>query len=135
MSQTLTFGQQLAFAGRTLTRGLHTTLAKNGMEPAQWYALMTLTTYGAMPVERLRGELAQAPATASIDELVEQRIIGIDGGVADVAPHGKAVFETAREAVKARTRELLGRFDPADIETTRRVLGELAEHAEVLPAA
>ena len=127
---TLTFGQQLAFAGRTLTKGLHATLAKHDVEPATWYAFMTLSTYGPMPVERLREELAQAPAVAPVDELAGAGLVSVEEGIADLTPDGRARFDTVREAVQARTSEVLGRFDPADIETTRRVLGELAEQAE-----
>ena len=127
MSQTLTFGQQVAFAGRNLTRGLHATLANHDMEPATWYALITLSTYGAMPVERLREELAQAPATASVDELVDQGLVSVSEGTAELTARGTARFETVREAVQARTKQTLGRFDPADIEATRRVLQALAD--------
>jgi DNA-binding MarR family transcriptional regulator len=130
MSTTLTFGQQLAFAGRALTKGLHATLARHDMEPATWYALITLSTYGPTPVDRLREELAQAPATASVDELADQGLVSIPDGTAELTSQGTERFETVRQAVQARTTELLGRFDPADIETTRRVLGELAERAE-----
>jgi hypothetical protein len=125
MSTTLTFGQQLAFAGRNLTKGLNATLAKQGMEPATWYALITLSTYGPMAVERLREELAQAPETAAIDDLGD--LISVSGDTVELSAAGRARFDTVREAVQARTREVLGRFDPEDIETTRRVLQELAE--------
>jgi hypothetical protein len=125
MSTTLTFGQQLAFAGRNLTKGLHATLAKHDMEPATYYALITLSTYGPMPVERLREELAQAPATASIDEL--GHLVSVRDGTIELGAEGRARFETVRQAVQARTTQILGQFDPADIETTRRVLEKLAE--------
>lgn len=127
MSTTLTFGQQLAFAGRNLTKGLHATLAKNDTEPATWYALITLSTYGPMPVERLREELAQAPATASIEELGD--LVSVSEGSVDLSPAGRERFETVRDAVQTRTKEVLGRFDPSDIETTRRVLQTLADGA------
>ena len=127
MSTTLTFGQQLAFAGRNLTKGLHATLAENDTEPATWYALITLSTYGPMPVERLREELAQAPATASIEELGD--LVSVSEGSVDLSPAGRERFETVRDAVQTRTKEVLGRFDPSDIETTRRVLQTLADGA------
>jgi predicted house-cleaning noncanonical NTP pyrophosphatase (MazG superfamily) len=125
MSTTLTFGQQLAFAGRTLGKGLNETLAKQGMEPATWYALITLSTYGPMPVDRLREELAQAPETAAIEDLSD--LVSVSDGTVDLTAVGRERFETVRVAVQARTQKLLGQFDPADIETTRRVLGKLAE--------
>jgi len=125
MSTTLTFGQQLAFAGRTLGKGLNETLAKQGMEPATWYALITLSTYGPMPVDRLREELAQAPETAAIEDLSD--LVSVSDGTVDLTAAGRERFETVRVAVQARTQKLLGQFDPADIETTRRVLGKLAE--------
>jgi hypothetical protein len=125
MSTTLTFGQQLAFAGRNLTKGLHATLAKQDMEPASWYALITLSTYGPMPEDRLREELAQAPATGSIEDLGD--LVSISDGVVALSEAGRERFETVRAAVQARTQQLLGQFDPADVETTRRVLGKLAE--------
>jgi DNA-binding MarR family transcriptional regulator len=129
MSTTMSFGQQLAFAGRNLTKGLHATLARHDMEPATWYALITLSTYGPMPVERLQEELAQAPAVASIDELANEGLIGVIDGNAALTDAGRERFEHVREAVQARTKELLGRFEPADIEATRRVLGALADAA------
>ena len=125
MSTTLTFGQQLAFAGRTLTRGLNETLATQGVEPATWYALITLNTYGPMEVERLREELEQAPETASIEELGE--LVSVSEGIVDLSETGRERFATVRAAVQARTDKLLGQFDPADVETTRRVLQTLAE--------
>jgi predicted house-cleaning noncanonical NTP pyrophosphatase (MazG superfamily) len=125
MSTTLTFGQQLAFAGRTLGKGLNETLAKQGMEPATWYALITLSTYGPMPVDRLREELAQAPETAAIEDLTD--LVSVSDGTVDLTAAGRERFETVRVAVQARTQKLLGQFDPADIETTRRVLEKLAE--------
>jgi hypothetical protein len=127
MSTTLTFGQQLAFAGRNLTKGLHATLARHDMEPATWYALITLSTYGRMPVERLREELAQAPSTASIDELGD--LVSVSEDSVDLSAAGRERFETVRDAVQTRTKEVLGRFDPSDIEATRRVLGSLADAA------
>jgi DNA-binding MarR family transcriptional regulator len=124
MSTNLTFGQQLAFAGRTLTRGLNETLAKQGVEPATWYALITLNTHGPMEVERLREELEQAPETASIDELGD--LVAVSDGIVDLSESGRERFATVRAAVQARTDRLLGQFDPADVETTRRVLQTLA---------
>jgi hypothetical protein len=131
MSTSLTFGQQLAFAGRTLGRGLNETLAKQDTEPATWYALITLSTYGAMPVERLREELEQAPETASIDELGD--LVSVSDGIVDLTETGRQRFATVRAAVQARTDVLLGQFDPADVETTRRVLQTLAEGAYPTP--
>jgi hypothetical protein len=125
MSTTLTFGQQLAFAGLTLGKGLNETLAGQGVEPATWYALITLSTYGAMPVARLNEELARAPETAAIDEL--GNLVSVSDGMVDLTAAGRERFATVRAAVQARTDKLLGQFDPADIETTRRVLGKLAE--------
>jgi hypothetical protein len=110
---TLTFGQQLAFAGRTLTRGLNETLAAQGVEPATWYALITLNTYGPMPVERFREELGG--------------LVDVSDGVVHLSEAGRERFTTVRAAVQARTDKLLGQFDPADVETTRRVLQTLAE--------
>jgi hypothetical protein len=78
-----------------------------------------------MPVERLREELAQAPATASIDEL--GHLVSVRDGTIELGAEGRARFETVRQAVQARTTQILGQFDPADIETTRRVLEKLAE--------
>jgi hypothetical protein len=127
MSTTLTFGQQLAFAGRNLTKGLHATLAKHDMEPATYYALITLSTYGPMPVERLREELAQAPATASVEDL--EGLVSVNDGLVELTAVGRERFETVRAVVQARTREVLGQFDPEDIETTRRVLQTLADSA------
>jgi hypothetical protein len=122
---TLTFGQQLAFAGRTLTRGLNETLAAQGVEPATWYALITLNTYGPMPVERFREELERAPETASVEEL--GGLVDVSDGVVHLSEAGRERFTTVRAAVQARTDKLLGQFDPADVETTRRVLQTLAE--------
>jgi hypothetical protein len=127
MSTTLTFGQQLAFAGRNLTKGLHATLAKHDMEPATYYALITLSTRGPMPVERLQEELAQAPATASIEDL--EGLVSVNDGIVELTAAGRERFETVRAVVQARTREVLGQFDPEDIETTRRVLQTLADSA------
>src|SRR5262249_731863 len=111
MSTTLTFGQQLAFAGRNLSKGLHETLAKQDMEPATWYALITLATYGDMPVDRLTEELAQAPETASIDELGD--LVSVGDGNVDLSAAGRERFETVRAVVQARTQQILGQFDPA----------------------
>jgi hypothetical protein len=127
MSTTLTFGQQLAFAGRNLTKGLHATLAKHDMEPATYYALITLSTYGRMPVERLQEELAQAPATASVEDL--EGLVSVNDGLVELTAVGRERFEAVRAVVQARTREVLGQFDPEDIETTRRVLQTLADSA------
>jgi DNA-binding MarR family transcriptional regulator len=126
---TLTFGQQIAFAERNLTRGLHATLAKHDVQGETWYALITLSTNGPMPLDRLNDELAQAPATASVDELSEQGLVSITDGIVDLTPQGRELFGRIREVVQARTKETLGRFDAADIETTRRVLQVLADGA------
>src|SRR5690242_21941525 len=98
---TLTFGQQLAFAGRTLTRGLNETLAAQGVEPATWYALITLNTYGPMPVERFREELEQAPESASIEDL--GGLVDLSDGVVRLSEAGRGRLGTARAARPART--------------------------------
>ena len=120
----LTFGQQLAFAGRTLTRGLNETLATQGVDPATWYALITLNTYGPMPVERFREELEQAPESAPIEDL--RGLVDLGDGVVSLSEAGRDRFADVRAAVQARTDRLLAQFDPADVETTRRVLQTLA---------
>jgi hypothetical protein len=94
------------------------------VEPATWYALITLNTYGPMPVERFREELEQAPETASVDELDD--LLAVSDGVVDLSEAGRLRFAEVRAAVQARTDKLLGQFDPADVETTRRVLQTLA---------
>jgi DNA-binding MarR family transcriptional regulator len=131
----LTFGQQLAFAHRTLTRRLHLTLEKEGVAPATWYALITLNTRGAMTVDALREELAQAPAVASVDELSHQGLVSVSDEIANLTPEGWALFERLREIVQGQTQQLMQPLDPADIETTKRVLGELTARAEELIAA
>jgi DNA-binding MarR family transcriptional regulator len=128
---TLTFGQQLAFTSRALTRRLHRTLANRDVEPATWYALITINTIGpAVPIDALREELSQAPAVASLDELASDGLIQVSDGVVDLTDEGRTLFDSLRETVQGQTAELMKPLDPADVETTRRVLHELMERAE-----
>jgi DNA-binding MarR family transcriptional regulator len=142
MSQqtTLTFGQQLAFAHRALGGPLRRTLATRGVEPGTWYALITIATRGsAVPAVELRSLLAEASDVESVEGLLDrleaEGLIAVDDGTVDSTPEGKALFASLRETVQARTAELLKPFDPADIETTTRVLRELIERSEELQPA
>jgi DNA-binding MarR family transcriptional regulator len=141
MSQpNLSFGQQLALAHRALTGPLRTTLATRGVETETWYALITIATRGpAVPVDALREELATAPDVPSaadlLDRVESEGLVRVQDGTADLTAEGEALFVSLRETVTAGTAELLSPFDPADIETTTRVLSELIERAEELQAA
>ena len=133
---TLTFGQQLAFAHRTLTRRLHMTLERQGVTPGTWYALITISTLGpAVPVDRLREELAQAPAAVSLEGLASEGLIAISDGAVDLTSEGTALFGRLRGTVQGQTALLMEPLDPADVETTKRVLSELTARAEQSMAA
>jgi DNA-binding MarR family transcriptional regulator len=122
------FGQVLAFAERTLSASLRRQLAERETAPETWYALK-LVGAGRPTVSRqsltsdLEGSRTLNPQTVR-ELLVDLQARGLIRGDADVelTAEGDALYRSLAAHLAGPTSELLGQFDPDDIETTIRTL-------------
>jgi DNA-binding MarR family transcriptional regulator len=130
------FGRTLAFAERALTARLREHLAELGTTPETWYVLSLVATRGpALDRDALRRDLegSRTLDAASTIELLErlesEGLIRGDAQV-DLTPEGDARYRSLRASIDAATAELLGAFEPRDVETTIRILRAVTERAE-----
>lgn len=130
------FGQTLAFAERSLTARLREHLAEFDTTPETWYVLSLIATRGpALDRDALRRDLEPsrnldaASTIALLERLEREGLIRGDAQV-DLTPDGEALYRTLRASIAASTEELLGAFDPSDVETTMRILRAVTERAE-----
>jgi DNA-binding MarR family transcriptional regulator len=132
----MSFGMTLAFAERALTASLRDHLAELGTTPETWYALQTIATRGpVMARDAVVGELAQSrrlderSASELLDRLASEGLIQGSTEV-ELTAAGAARHRELRESIAVPTAQLLGSFDPADIETTIRTLRAMTERVE-----
>jgi DNA-binding MarR family transcriptional regulator len=139
---TVSFGQTLAFAERTLTEVLRRHLAERDTKPETWYALQLIGTRGpGLAREALTRDL-ESSRTLNADStrellarLAAEGLIRGDANV-DLTAEGETLFQSLRQYVAGPTARLLGQFNPEDIDTTVRTLRAItAKAAEELAAA
>jgi DNA-binding MarR family transcriptional regulator len=139
---TVSFGQTLAFAERTLTEVLRRHLAERDTKPETWYALQLIGTRGpGLAREALTRDL-ESSRTLNADstrellaQLEAEGLIHGDANV-DLTAEGETLFQSLRQYVAGPTARLLGQFNPEDIDTTVRTLRAItAKAAEELAAA
>jgi DNA-binding MarR family transcriptional regulator len=132
---TVSFGQTLAFAERTLSAGLRQHLAECEITPETWYALQLVATRGpGLAREALTTDLAGSRtlnADSTRELLARLEAEGLIRGDAevDLTPDGEALHRSLREYIAGPTAELLGQFDPDDIQTTMRTLQAITDRA------
>jgi len=132
---TVPFGQTLAFAERTLTQVLRQHLAQRGTTPETWYALQLIATRGpALDRKVLSDDLAgsrslNADSTRELLARLEAEGLIHGDEKVDLTADGEALHRSLREYVAGPTAELLGQFDPADIDTTMRTLQAITARA------
>jgi DNA-binding MarR family transcriptional regulator len=130
------FGQTLAFAERALTARLRAHLAELGTTPETWYVLTLVATRGpALDRDALRRDLEgsrnlDAASTSELLERVESEGLIRGDAHVDLTSEGEARYRGLRASIDAATAELLGAFDPRDVETTIRFLRAVTERAE-----
>jgi DNA-binding MarR family transcriptional regulator len=134
-TQTISFGQTLAFAERTLSAGLRQHLAERGTTPETWYALQLIATRGpGLSREALTSDLEGSRALNAdstrelLARLEAEGLIRGDAEV-DLTAAGEALHRSLREYIAGPTAQLLGQFDRDDIETTMRTLQAITERA------
>jgi DNA-binding MarR family transcriptional regulator len=139
---TVSFGQTLAFAERTLTEVLRRHLAVRDTKPETWYALQLIGNRGpGLAREALTRDL-ESSRTLNADSTREllarleaEGLIRGDANV-DLTTEGETLFQSLRQFVAGPTARLLGQFNPEDIDTTVRTLQAItAKAAEELAAA
>jgi hypothetical protein len=136
------FGYTLAFTERTLTATLRHHLAARNVKPETWYALRLIAAKGPQlaredlthDLEGSRGMNADSTREL-IARLHAERLIRGDREL-DLTDEGETLYRSLRDYIAGPTSELLGQFDPADIQTTIRTLQAIGERAaEGLAAA
>jgi hypothetical protein len=139
---TVSFGQTLAFAERTLTEVLRRHLAERDTKPETWYALQLIGTRGpGLAREALTTDLESSRtlnADSTRELLARMEAEGLIRGDAkvDLTTEGETLFQSLRQFVAGPTARLLGQFNPDDIDTTMRTLQAItAKAAEELAAA
>jgi hypothetical protein len=131
-----TFGQTLAFAERTLTAVLRRHLAERQTTPETWYALQLVAIRGPrLAREALTQDLEGSRslnADSTRELLARLEAEGLLHGDAeiDLTAEGEALHRSLREYIAGPTADLLGQFDPADIETTMRTVQAITRKAE-----
>jgi DNA-binding MarR family transcriptional regulator len=139
---TVSFGQTLAFAERTLTEVLRRHLAERDTKPETWYALQLIGTRGpglareALTTDLESSRTLNADSTRELLARLEaEGLIRGDANV-DLTTEGGTLFQSLRQFVAGPTARLLGQFNPEDIDTTVRTLQAItAKAAEELAAA
>ena len=132
---TVSFGQTLAFAERTLTEVLRRHLAERDTTPETWYALQLIGTRGpGLARDALTRDLAtsrtlNADSTRELlAQLAADGLIRGDANV-DLTTEGETLFQNLRQYVAGPTVRLLGQFNPEDIDTTMRTLQAITAKA------
>jgi hypothetical protein len=130
------FGQTLAFAERTLTSTLRRHLAERGTTPETWYALQLIATRGPRLDREALSQDLEGSRTLTADStrellarLAAEGLIHGDAQI-DLTPEGEALHRSLREYIAGPTAELLGQFDPDEVETTMRTLQAITARAE-----
>jgi DNA-binding MarR family transcriptional regulator len=130
------FGQTLAFAERTLTATLRRHLAERGTTPETWYVLQLVATRGPRLDREALSEDLEGSRTLTADStrelLARLEVEGLIRGDAqiDLTPEGEALHRSLREYIAGPTAQLLGQFDPDEVETTIRTLQAITARAE-----
>jgi DNA-binding MarR family transcriptional regulator len=133
--QTISFGQTLAFAERTLSAGLRQHLAERGTMPETWYALQLIATRGpGLDRQALTSDLEGSrtlnpDSTRELLARLEAEGLIRGGAQVDLTADGEALHRSLREYIAGPTAELLGQFDPDDVQTTMRTLQAITERA------
>jgi DNA-binding MarR family transcriptional regulator len=132
---TVSFGQTLAFAERTLTEVLRRHLAERNTTPETWYALQLIGTRGpGFARDALTRDLASSrnlntdSARELLARLEAEGLIRGDANV-DLTTEGETLFQSLRQFVAGPTARLLGQFDQQDIDTTMRTLQAITAKA------
>jgi DNA-binding MarR family transcriptional regulator len=130
------FGQTLAFAERTLTATLRRHLAERGTTPETWYVLQLVATRGPRLDREALSEDLEGSRTLTAEStrelLARLEVEGLIRGDAqiDLTPEGEALHRSLREYIAGPTAQLLGQFDPDEVETTIRTLQAITARAE-----
>jgi DNA-binding MarR family transcriptional regulator len=130
------FGQTLAFAERTLTATLRHHLAERGTTPETWYVLQLVATRGPRLDREALSEDLEGSRTLTAEStrelLARLEVEGLIRGDAqiDLTPEGEALHRSLREYIAGPTAQLLGQFDPDEVETTIRTLQAITARAE-----
>jgi DNA-binding MarR family transcriptional regulator len=125
----------LAYAERTLTEVLRQHLAERDTKPETWYALRLLGTRGpklarATLIHELEGSRTlNADSTGELLARLEaEGLISGDTEV-ELTSKGQALLHSLSDYVFSATEQLLGQFDPNDINTTIRTLQAITDRA------
>jgi DNA-binding MarR family transcriptional regulator len=130
------FGQTLAFAERTLTATLRRHLAERGTTPETWYVLQLVATRGPRLDREALSEDLEGSRTLTAEStrelLARLEVEGLIRGDAqiDLTPEGEALHRSLREYIAGPTAQLLGQFDPDEVQTTIRTLQAITARAE-----
>jgi DNA-binding MarR family transcriptional regulator len=133
---TVSFGQTLAFAERTLSAGLRQHLAERETTPETWYALQLVATRGpGLAREALTTDLAgsrtlNADSTRELLARLEAEGLIRGGAQVDLTPDGAALHRSLREYIAGPRNQLLSQFDVDDVETTIRTLQAITARVE-----
>jgi DNA-binding MarR family transcriptional regulator len=132
---TVSFGQTLAFAERTLTEVLRRHLAERDTEPETWYALQLIGTRGpgfardALSRDLESSRTLNADSTRELLARLEaDGLIRGDANV-DLTTEGETLLQNLRQYVAGPTARLLGQFDSDDVDTTMRTLQAITAKA------
>jgi DNA-binding MarR family transcriptional regulator len=129
------FGQTLAFAERTMSEVLRRHLAERQVVPETWYALKLIATRGpGLARTSLTADLAgsrgmNSDSTRELLERLESEGLIEGGASTDLTSAGQELYARLSKYVLGATTELLGQFEPGDIDTTIRTLQAVTERA------
>jgi DNA-binding MarR family transcriptional regulator len=129
------FGMTLAYAERTLTEVLRQHLAERDTKPETWYALRLLGTRGPKFARTVLSHELEGSRTLNADStgelLTRLEAEGLIRGETEVelTSKGEALYLSLRDYVFSATEQLLGQFDPDDINTTVRTLQAITDRA------
>jgi DNA-binding MarR family transcriptional regulator len=129
------FGMTLAYAERTLTAVLRQHLAERDTKPETWYALQLVATRGPRLARKALSDELENSRTLNADStrelLARLEAQGLIRGDAEVelTTEGEALYRSLRDYIAGPTAQLLGQFDPEDINTTVRTLQAITKRA------
>jgi len=147
MTTTFSLTRDIGQAERAMRALLDRPLKKARLSFPEWTALVFLDSAGPLPredlVQRLIGGRVvpdAAAARATLDFLLSEGLVGIDGSARDdvrlePTAAGEAVYGPLRQAVSLITDELYGNLPLGDIEATNRTLTEIVRRADARLAA
>jgi hypothetical protein len=130
----------LGAAERALSALLTPVLTESQLSFAAWTALFMLEQATSLTREQLvERQLDAAVAVPeeleiAIDELLGRGLLGTEGQQLVITPAGERFFAPLRQRVANISQSVWGDLPEADLEATRRTLGEVTKRAQDLAA-